>query len=126
MAIQFIKENPEKFIRLAAAKFKRFWDIIPNYEEYQSGKYILISLISYVPLLVFGVLGIVLSLLKQKNILFILLPVVYYTGLHMVFPGSIRYRVPIMPFFIIISAYGFIEAVYYCRLRTRFTYISTD
>lgn len=125
-AIQFILENPVKFIKLAGAKFKRFWNIIPNYEGYRSGKYILISLLSYVPILVFGVFGIVLSFLKQKKILFILLPIVYYTGLHMVFPGSIRYRVPIMPFFIIIAAYGFIEAIYYCRLRTRFTYISTD
>lgn len=112
MAIRFINENPGKFIRLAAAKFKRFWNIIPNHEEYRSGKYMIISLLSYVPILVFGIIGIILSLTRDKKVLFLLLPVIYYTGIHMIFLGSVRYRVPIMPFFMIISAYGFQRAVY--------------
>lgn len=112
MAIRFINENPGKFIRLAEVKFKRLWNIIPNHEEYRSGKYIIISLLSYVPILVFGIIGIILSLTKDKKVLFLLLPVIYYTGIHMIFLGSVRYRVPIMPFFIIISAYGFLRAVY--------------
>lgn len=112
MAIRFINENLGKFVRLAVTKFKRFWNIIPNYEEYRSGKYILISLLSYVPILVFGIIGIILSLTRDKKVLFLLLPVIYYTGIHMIFLGSVRYRVPIMPFFIIISAYGFLRAVY--------------
>lgn len=112
MAIRFINENPGKFIRLAVVKFKRLWNIIPNYEEYRSGKYIIISLLSYVPILVFGIIGIILSLKKDRKVLFLLLPIIYYTGLQMFFIGSLRYRVPIMPFFIIISAYGFLRAVY--------------
>jgi 4-amino-4-deoxy-L-arabinose transferase-like glycosyltransferase len=111
-ALQFISEKPGRFLSLALVKFKRFWNIIPNYEEYRSVKYILISLLSYVPILVFGIIGIILSLTRDKKVLFLLLPVIYYTALHMIFPGSVRYRVPIMPFFMIISAYGFLKTVY--------------
>jgi hypothetical protein len=44
--------------------------------------------------------------LKRKHWqgwLLVVLPIVYFTLLHMVFVGSLRYRVPVMPFMMVLA-----------------------
>jgi hypothetical protein len=38
--------------------------------------------------------------------LLLLTPVAAFTALHMVYVGSVRYRVPVMPFIMVLSAAG--------------------
>lgn len=104
-AFDFIRENPGRFIELAGLKFVRFWRLWPFATSYQTPLIIIASLLSY---------GVVLAL----SILFLftasrqrLLPVspfllfaAYLTLVHMISIGSIRYRLPLEPFMIVLAA----------------------
>jgi hypothetical protein len=106
-AISYIKKDPVRFIEQGLLKLLRFWRPWPYTAKYASPVYIIISLCSFVPVagmaVVFLVVGARTQLVRAAPmILFIL----YLTALHMVFPGSIRYRLPLEPFLIVLGAEG--------------------
>ena len=105
-AIRFIVNNPGRTIQLAGIKFKRFWNIVPNAPGYTSLRYRLISIFSYGPVLLFGIGGIILTAKKWRKAVLLYLPIVFFVLVHLIILGSIRYRVPVMPFVIIFAAYA--------------------
>jgi len=106
MAFQVIKENPKRFVWLLKNKFFRFWNVIPNAKEYTKSFYRILSVASFGIMLPFFVLGFVLSLRNKKAQFFHSL-IILFTLSHMIFLASIRYRVAIEPFYIILAVYGF-------------------
>ncbi len=104
-AIEYIKEHPLRTVRLALIKFKRFWNIIPNYEHYRKPLYMVVSIVTYCPVLLLGALGVFEARRQIRNHIFLLLPVLYFTLMHMIFVGSIRYREPIMAYLAILAAH---------------------
>ena len=104
-ALAYIRENPGRFLHLAAIKFCRFWSPIPNYEKYRSSLYNAISLLSFGPVLVLAIIGVVLLHRRWRELLLLLSPVVYYSLLHVIFVGSTRYRTPVEPFLMVVAAY---------------------
>jgi len=104
-AKEYMQEHPGRTIKLALVKFKRFWNIVPNFAAYRKPFYIVASVLMYVPVLVLGLLGMWKCRTRLRRILFLLLPIIYFTLMHMVFVGSIRYREPIMSFMTILGAY---------------------
>lgn len=119
--VEWIKENPDDFIRLAFVKFGRTWNVIPNYEGVQSPFYIAVSLLSYLPVMLLGLGGLWLSRKKLRRLLVIIAPVLYYTLMHMVFVGSIRYRAPVIPFVIMFTALAVLRILenFNCPAETR-------
>jgi hypothetical protein len=109
-AFEFIKENPEKFVELAGLKFIRFWRLWPYAPEYETTKYIVMSLLSYGVVLLLSILFI-MKYLKEYfwKVLPIILLIAYFTAVHMVLIGSIRYRLPIEPFLIIFASFMFVK-----------------
>ena len=126
-ALQYMRENPGRCLKLAAVKFVRFWNILPNYAEVRSPLYAIISILASVPILLLALLGLWrclgfipracatahkpcegLNKPSQGSAIYLLLlaPVIYYTLLHMVFVGSVRYRTPIIPFVLLFAAAG--------------------
>ena len=111
-AVGFIKDDPKHFFIQALVKFKRFWYPWPYTEKYQSFIYIVISLCSFVPVLVMTLVFLVLWGRPQfRKISPLLLFGAYLTAMHMIFPGSLRYRLPLEPFLIILAAAGTIHLV---------------
>ena len=110
-AVRYILENPQRFLSLAAAKFRRFWSFVPNAPQYGGPLYAVGSLCTYVPVLIGAVFGIYYWRRRKGTLFFLLSPVIYYTALHMVFVGSVRYRVPVMPFVILLAAAGLVMAL---------------
>ncbi|MBW1616390.1 MAG: hypothetical protein JRJ49_07645 [Deltaproteobacteria bacterium] len=114
-AFNFIKKNPDRFIKLAGLKFCRFWRLYPYSPEYEKPLYIIISVVSYGSVLLFFLLsmGCLIFIKENRGFLKKLLPVffliTYFTLVHMVLISSLRYRFPIEPFLIIIASYGFIS-----------------
>lgn len=104
-AITFMKDNPSEFFVLAVKKFIRFWRLWPFAPQYQKLHYILVSLASYGVILA---LAIVSFAGKRKNNLSKMSPLMIYTiylcAVSMVTIGSIRYRLPIEPFLIILAS----------------------
>jgi 4-amino-4-deoxy-L-arabinose transferase-like glycosyltransferase len=104
-AVAYIAEDPIRFLQLAGLKFMRYWRFWPFAEAYASFWFIAASLVSYVPILFLSI-AYAVSCGREAFIRItpILLFAGYMTALHMVFVGSIRYRLPIEPFLIVLAA----------------------
>jgi 4-amino-4-deoxy-L-arabinose transferase-like glycosyltransferase len=101
----YIKQNPGRFLALAITKFMRFWRPWPYASDYATPLYVVLSLLSFVP-----VLGLALVFLaawgwrERAVIAPVVLLAAYLTAVHMVLAASVRYRLPLEPFLIILAA----------------------
>ena len=103
-AIDHIVDNPILFASLGVKKFFRFWSLWPNSKEYSSLRYKLMSLLSFGVVLSGTLVG-VFWLREHNRVLSLLyLLIIYFTAIHMVTIGSIRYRLPVEPFLIVITS----------------------
>lgn len=104
-AYDFIVNNPKRFVELAGLKFVRFWRLWPYAPEYEKPFYIIVSLLSYGVVLLLSILFLIkLKTNDFRRVLPMLLIAAYFTVVHMVLIGSIRYRLPIEPFLLIFSS----------------------
>jgi hypothetical protein len=106
-ALRWMRENPGRFALLAVEKQRRFWNLVPNAREYRTPLHCAASLATYGPVLALAVLGVVCAGGAWRRAALLLIPVLYYAGLHAVFVGSTRYRAPVEPFLMVFSAWGF-------------------
>jgi hypothetical protein len=90
--------------RLAAVKLLRTWNVWPNEAGLSSWPVRLAVLLSYVPVLVLGVAGAAGTIRRGWPYVLCWLPAVYFTVLHVIFVGSIRYRQPAMLGLIVLAA----------------------
>ncbi len=104
--------TPNRFLSLALQKQKRFWSVVPNAEGMKSGMFYFATL-CFLPIL----FGFMFALLKWRRIReeagWLLLPIAYTATLHLIFLGSIRYRLAVEPFLILLACWGvsqFIQA----------------
>jgi 4-amino-4-deoxy-L-arabinose transferase-like glycosyltransferase len=95
-AIVWAWENPGQVMRLAAVKFLRIWNVWPNEAGLSTWPVRLAILGTYVPIMLLAFLGAARTMRQGWPYTVCWLPAVYFTALHMVFVGSIRYRVPAM------------------------------
>lgn len=103
-ALDYIKENPATFLRAAAKKFVRFWNIIPNAAEFRSGLYSVISALSFGPNLALALVCAVRWRRQWRLLAPLYLIVGYFTFVHVVTIASLRYRLPLEPLLIIMAA----------------------
>lgn len=104
MAVDYIASNPSDFFKLALIKFGRFWNPVPNFIGYRKPLYMIVGAVSVLFILISAFVGFYIRRHEWRKNIFLLSPVIYFTLLHMVFIGSVRYRISIMPFVIIFSA----------------------
>ncbi|MBG0776936.1 MAG: glycosyltransferase family 39 protein [Desulfovibrionaceae bacterium] len=100
----FIKENPGRFARLAVNKFLRFWALWPSAESITSWKVRTVSVLSFGPVLLLALasLRVLRDRFRDTSLLWLFMG--YYTALHMVTIGSIRYRLPLDGLLIALAA----------------------
>lgn len=104
-AIIFIKDNPSQFISLAAKKFIRFWRLWPFAPEYQKLHYIVVSLLSYGVVLALALFSFVSACKKNfRNMSPLISYTLFLCVVSMMTIGSIRYRLPVEPFLIILAS----------------------
>jgi len=106
-----IKSDPNRVLRLAGVKLTRIWNPFPNVEAYRSRAVRLISATWTIPTFALAVVGVML-LGANKNrgglrtALFLLLPALYFSALHSLFVGSVRYRLAAIPMIEILAAFA--------------------
>lgn len=106
VAVTWAKAHPSEVLRLAWRKLARTWSITMNASGFQSGFYAIICWLTVAPIFLLALIG-VWTLRRRASILcLLLLPAAYFTLIHMVFVGSVRYRLPAMPFLFILAAIG--------------------
>ncbi len=104
-AISYIRANPGHFVRMMGVKFIRFWRLWPYSPTYQSPYIILLSLASYGVALPLALVGLARA---GRPGLVRLLPILMLAAalslVSMVTIGSIRYRLPLEPFLMVLAA----------------------
>jgi 4-amino-4-deoxy-L-arabinose transferase-like glycosyltransferase len=106
LAWKHIREDPARILRLAPIKFARTWSPWFNAAEMQSPLLWWGMVLWSIPLFGLALLGIFVMPLSWRHKGILLVPIVYFSLLHSVFLGSVRYRVPLMPIVCIFAAGG--------------------
>ena len=92
-SLAFARENPARSLELAAIKLARFWSPWPNAEGFRGPAVAVSSVVLTVPLYGLMLAG-AWSVRGNGRALWLLAgPLVYVVLLHLVFVGSIRYRI---------------------------------
>lgn len=103
-AIDWAQRHPLRVVQLAGIKFLRIWSPWPNSETMQGWTYRLAILFGYTPLMVLAVAGAMQFVRRGWPYALCVVPAIYFTCLHMIFVGSIRYRQPAMLVLIVLAA----------------------
>ena len=116
-AWQFVVENPGRTVQLAWIKLLRFWKPWPNAEQFQSIGYCIVVALFFIPMVMFAILG--FWKLRDQSWAWLLTagPIFYFSLIHMVFVGSLRYRLPAEYPLCVLSAAG-INAILSARKKT--------
>ncbi|MFH1024242.1 MAG: glycosyltransferase family 39 protein [Planctomycetota bacterium] len=104
-AFVWMRENPGRAAGLALVKLRRFWNPAPNDPGHRAGAAFWGSLAIHVPVFLLAFAG-GFALWKKPGFAFAAFPILYFSLLHMVFLGSVRYREPVMPFVMLVAAAG--------------------
>ena len=120
LAAEHMRSNPGRVLELAWVKFRRTWNPVPNVSDYRGGITGFVSAAFTVVTLLLAFIGLAGTLGKKHSAetvpprrrlhLLLWLPVIYFTLVHCVFIGSLRYRVPLMPFVEIAAATAFVQS----------------
>jgi hypothetical protein len=105
-AWSFVRADPWRQVRMAFVKAGRTWNPLLNADEFQSFITQILFAAWHIPLYLLALLG-VWCLRRQAWRLGVLLwPLAYFTAVHVIYLGSVRYRVPLMPLLCILAAQG--------------------
>jgi 4-amino-4-deoxy-L-arabinose transferase-like glycosyltransferase len=103
-AVDWARQHPARVAQLAGIKFVRIWSPWPNAASMQGWTYRLAILLGYTPLMVLAVVGTFRFARRGWPYTLCVVPAVYFTCLHMIFVGSIRYRQPAMLVLLVLAA----------------------
>jgi hypothetical protein len=114
-----VREEPLRVLGLAVQKLGRTWSPWLNAEGFRAWPVQAAMVVWHVPLYLFAILGLARRwpaggaagecggwLLK----VFLLIPVLYFSAVHALYLGSVRYRTPLMPLVCVFAAAGVLEA----------------
>ncbi len=112
LASDYALSNPARYLRLAGAKIARTWSPMPLSDEFKSNRmYVLAGLGVVGPLFLLGIYGLTSKKMNRSMKLYLLLPAVYFTAVHAMTVGSLRYRVPVDVPIAILAAAGAVRLV---------------
>jgi 4-amino-4-deoxy-L-arabinose transferase-like glycosyltransferase len=91
----WIRTHPLRSIQLMGNKIARTWSPFPLSTEYGSKRlYVIIGLCYSLPFYIMIVLGLWSRSLPLSVKVLLLIPAIYFTGIHALSVGSLRYRIP--------------------------------
>lgn len=104
-AVRWATKNPDLAFQLALRKFARIWSFWPDGKELASHWMRLVITVGSYSVLTLAVIACVrLRRLGKPLLASLWLPCLYFTALHVVFVGSIRYREPAVFLLIVLAA----------------------
>ena len=108
-AREFVRRQPRRAVALAFIKAGRMWSPVPLSQEYGDWKYRTVGLLYILPLylaVLAGLwrVGVRAAGFSRAAQVFLLLPAIYFTAVHMLSVGSLRYRIPVEPPMAVVAA----------------------
>jgi hypothetical protein len=97
-AHEWIRAHPGRSVQLMGNKIARTWSPIPLSSEYGGNRtYVLVGLLYALPFDLLVLLGLWKGKLPRTAKVLLLVPAIYFTGIHALSVGSLRYRIPVEP-----------------------------
>lgn len=103
-AIEYAQAQPGVVVRLAGAKLARTWSPVPLSREYGRPALRLIAVAYALPFDAILLSGLLWGRMPRSAKLYLIAPAVYFSIIHALTVGSLRYRVPVEPPLAVISA----------------------
>ena len=117
-AWKFAAEHPDRAIWLALVKQVRYWSPAPNTPQFNHPLIHAVAWLSFAPLMLLAVIG-AWQMRGQTSVLVVTVgPIIYFAALHLLFVGSLRYRLPAEYPLCVLSAVGFVR-LWDTRRRTK-------
>lgn len=102
-----LRDDPLALACLTAAKVARTWSPVPLSAEFGQRRLYLFAAILYaVPLFALAIVGLFAGPVPRTAKLLLIAPALYFTVIHALSVGSLRYRVPVEPLLAILAAAG--------------------
>jgi 4-amino-4-deoxy-L-arabinose transferase-like glycosyltransferase len=102
--INYVVNDPYGFFDRMCKKFVRFWNFVPNAEAFRSPLYRIVSALSFGPILLLALVCAIRHWRMRQPFLPIYLLIGYFTAVHVVIIASLRYRLPLEPFLILLAS----------------------
>ncbi|MGN6369117.1 MAG: ArnT family glycosyltransferase [Phycisphaerae bacterium] len=118
-AWHYVRTDPVRIARLAFKKAGRTWSPWLNASEFQNPRLQLVIGAWYLPFFLLSLVGVLLVRFPPGVKILLLIPVGYFTAVHSLFLGSVRYRVPLMPVLAIFAGAAVAELIERVRRRKR-------
>lgn len=106
-----IFNHPSRVVRLAFVKIARTWSPWLHARGYTDVWLNIVLTLWYTPLFVLAIIGLFRYPIGSPLFGVLMVPIVYFTLMHAVFLGSVRYRVPVMPLVVVFTAMGMAPAI---------------
>lgn len=101
---RFIADHPGEAVRLGLVKLARTWSPIPLSAEFGRPLYRIVGLLYAVPLYALVLWGLWRPGLSRSIKLFLVAAALYYSAVHVMSVGSLRYRIPVEPLLTVVAA----------------------
>lgn len=113
-AWKFAAEHPGQVISFALLKQARFWNPTPNGEQFQFFGVGIIAWLAFLPLMTFAAIGACYAWRDPWMLILTIAPLAYFAVLHLLFVGSLRYRLPAEFPLAVMAAYGLCRSTGIC------------
>ncbi|HXE51406.1 MAG TPA: hypothetical protein VN541_00230 [Tepidisphaeraceae bacterium] len=90
----YAQEHPARVLHLIVARLGRTWSPVPLSAEYGSVRNRLIALVYALPFDLLVIVGLLIGNLSRSAKLLLLTPAIYFSTVHGLTVGSLRYRIP--------------------------------
>ena len=116
-SFEFIRQNPRRVVELGLIKLGRFYSLLPHAEQFQAWWQKAICVPGSLFVLAGGLIGAFTRRHDARLLFFTLGPLLYFSALHTLFVGSMRYRLPVEYPLSILAVVGFADV--FASLFTR-------
>ena len=103
-ALTYAREHPRRDVELVLTRLARTWSPLPLSGEFGRPGYRAVALAYSLPLDVLAVLGLMFGRLPRAAKVLLLLPAIYFSTVHALTVGSLRYRMPAEPPMAVLAA----------------------
>jgi hypothetical protein len=105
---EYVRQEPLRIAKLALIKMGRTWSPWFNAEEFRAGPIQWGMTLWNVPVLALALVGLGAGMRREVAVLLVI-PIGYFTAVHALFLGSVRYRAPLMPLVCLLAAQGIVH-----------------